>query len=378
VRTHPSRALKFLRRVARLLASVAILAIGAVVAFTVHCRPIRLLFSPTPETHRHPPQAAGVANYARSEVDTFYTYPEWYIVWSYQSKADFQSNHLPSGYSYFGDIGQFWQAYCCVYAASRANYPFPTGDHIMLVVIGSSFTVEYALKGLYEETIGRLSEATSHQQSVAEDTYAAQVAKSYAAFVHIRPFYEFSFAHALRGLWGNTPFRTTHLIRTIERRAWLTLDYSVEAVYCELIELGTHATYGFEDTTTAAWIEFSALDKTSVSSQLTSVKVLRDLGDHQAIVEIPRYQEFTPIALGLIRNGVRFRQIAGNEIIVISAISPGSWTNTVPSLQLLLAQPLLTEPGSKRNVLLCRVAELHNVLPNLEHQGLKIEHLYDY
>ena len=378
MRTQPLRARKILRRVLRLLACVAVLALVVAIAFTVHCRPIKLFFSPTPEARRYPTQAAGVANYARPEVDTFYTYPEWYIVWSYQSKADFQRNHLPSGYSYFGDIGQFWQAYCCVYSATRAIYPFPTGDHIMLAVIGSSFSVEYALKGLYEETVGRLSEWTSDHQPVAEDGYAAQVAESYAAFVHIRPFYEFSFAHALRGLWSDTPFRTTHLLRTIERRAWLTLDYSVEAVYCELIELATHATYGFEDTTTAAWIELPASDNTLISSRMTSVRNLRDLGNNQAIVEIPRYQEFTTAALGLVHHGARFHQIAGNELIVISAISPVSWTNSMPNLQLLLTQPLLTDPGNTRNVLLCRVAELHTVLPMLEHQGLKIEHLYDY
>src|SRR5580698_6382436 len=244
--------------VLRLAAGAILFGVIAVVFFRVHCAPIRLVFSPTPSGIHNPPQAAGIANYSRPEVDTFYTYPEWYIVWSYQSKADFQRGHLPSGYSYFGDIGQFWQAYCCVYAATRGRYSFPAGDHIMLAVIGSSFSVEYALKGLYEETVGRLSEWTSHHQSVAEDDYAAEVAENYATFVHIRPFYEFSFAHALRGLWGNTPFRTTHLVRTLERRAWLTLDYSVEAVYCELIELATHATYGFEDTTTVAWVEFPA------------------------------------------------------------------------------------------------------------------------
>jgi hypothetical protein len=248
----------------------------------------------------------------------------------------------------------------------------------MLAVIGSSFSVEYALKGLYEETIGRLSEATSHHQPVAEDTYAAQVAESYAAFVHIRPFYEFSFAHALHGLWIDTPFRATHLLRTIERRAWLTLDYSVEAVYCEMIQVGTHATYGFEDTTTAAWIEYPASHSSRAVTPATSFKVLRDLGDHQAIVEIPRYQEFTATALALIHDGIRFHQIAGNELIVVSAISPVSWTNRVPNLQLLMAQPLLTNPSNLRNVLLCQVTELHAVLPMLEKQGLKIEHIYDY
>jgi len=379
VRRQPSHVRKILRRVLLpLLASVTVLALVAVIGFTIHCRRTQLLFSPTREALRHPAQAAGVANYARPEVDTFYTYPEWYIVWSYQSKADFQRNHLPSGYSYFGDIDQFWQAYCCVYSATRVNYSFPTGDHIMLTVIGSSFSVEYALKGLYEETFGRLSEWTSDHQPVAEDLYAAQVAESYAAFVHIRPFYEFSFAHALRGLWSNTPFRTAHLVRTIERRTWLTLDYSVEAVYCELIELATHATYGFEDTTTAVWVEFPASGNTLVSSPMKSVTIFRDLGNNQAIVEVPRYQEFTTAALNLLHEGVRFRQIAGNELIIISAISPVPWTNSTPSLQLLLAQPLLTVPGNTRNVLLCHVAELHIVVPMLEHQGLRIEHIYDY
>ena len=357
---------------------MGVLALAAVIAFTVHCHPRKLLFSPTPESLRHPAQAAGLAHYARPEVDTFYTYPEWYIVWSYQSKADFQRDHLPSGYSYFGDIGQFWQAYCCVYSATRANYQFPGGDHIMLAVIGSSFSAEYALKGLYEETAGRLSEWTSHHQPVAEDVYAAQVAESYAAFVHVRPFYEFSFAHALRGLWRDTPFRTTHLARVIERRAWLSVDYSVESVYCELIELATHATYGYEDTATAAWVEFPSPDNTALFFPMKSVRILRDLGNNQAIVEIPRYQEFTTAALGLIHDGVRFRQIAGNELIVISAISSVSWANSMPNLQLLLAQPLLTNPDNRRNVLLCRVAELNSVLPMLEHQGLKIEHLYDF
>jgi hypothetical protein len=376
--TNPSRMRKLIRWAVRLLACVFLFALTVTVIFIVHCRPTRLSFSPTPETLRHPAQAAGIDNYARPEVDTFYTYPEWYIVWSYQSKADFQRNHLPSGYSYFGDIGQFWQAYCCVYAASRTSYPFPAGDHIMLAVIGSSFSVEYFLKGLYEETIGRLSEMTSHHQQVAEDIYAAQVAENYAEFVHIRPFYEFSFAHALHGLWKETPFLTTHLARTIERRAWLTLDYSVEAFYCEIIELGTHATYGFEDTTTDAWIEFPPSDTPLTSTSPASFKLLRDLGNRQAIVQIPRYQEFTSVAQNLIHNGVRFHQIAGNELIVISAIAPASWANHVLNLQLLLSQPLIVNPDNTRSVLLCRVSDLPTILPLLESQGLKIEHLYDY
>ena len=352
--------------------------IVGVALFKILCTPIPLLFNPTPETRRNPSQAAGISNYARSEVDTFYTYPEWYIVWSYQSKADFQAAHLPSSYSYFGDIAQFWRAYGAVYAATRAVYPSPTGDHIMLAVIGSSFTVEYALKGFYEETLGRLSEWTSHHQLVEEDRYGAKVAQDYATFVHIRPFYEFSFAHALRGLWIDTHFSTAHLTRTLERRAWLTLDYAIESIYCEIIELGTHATYGFEDTTTKAWIDLTPQTRSTIASTDSHVKIIRDLGNNQAIIEIPRYQEFAASAQSLIQSGVRFHQIAANELIVISAIAPTQWKNNAQTRQLLLAQPLLTNPGKTRVVLLCRVSDLQTTLPQLKVEGLEIEHLYDY
>jgi hypothetical protein len=356
---------------------IALLMIAAVV-FSLCSPPIELLFRPTPEANRHPVQATGIPNYTRDEVDTFYTYPEWYIVWSYQAKADFQHAYLPSGYSHFGDIGQFWQAYSRMYAATRQAYPFAAGDHIMLVVIGSSFSVEYALKGAYEDTVGRASEWTSGHQMVAEDEYAAKVAENYAAFVHVRPFYEFSFGQALRGLWSETPFRKTHLVRTLERRLWLSLDYAVESLYCELIELATHATYGYEDAKTAAWIKFPRTAKAQVLALVKSMKLAKDLEPTQGFIEIPRYQEFTTDVLTLVNHGVRFPQIAGNELIVISAIAPSRWTISEANVQLLLKQPILTAQGRTRAVLLARVSDLNEVLPSLQRQGLKVEHLYDY
>lgn len=257
-------------------------------------------------------------------------------------------------------------------------YPFATGDHVMLVVIGSSFTGEYALKGLYEKTIGRFSEWTSGHNLVAEDKYAAQVAQDYAAFVHVRPFYEYSFAHALRGLWRDTPFRRDHLFRTLERRAWLSLDYAVESAYCQAIEWATHVTYGYEDVNTSAWTSFPAESKTNLLSSASAVKVAKDLANNDAILEIPRYEEFTRDAQMLLENGVRFRQIAGNELILFSAIAPSNWANSTPDAQLILAQPLLTEAGRKRVAILTTVSALDQVLPRYRSQGLLIEHLYDY
>jgi len=374
----PFRVRRAFARSLLVLGILTTLFVAAAVVFSLCSRPIALLLQPTPESIRHSSQTTGIPNYLRDEVDTFYTFPEWYIVWSYQSKADFQRDSLPSGYSYFGDIGQFWQAYSRMYAATRRVYPFAMGDHVMLVVIGSSFSIEYALKGAYERTVGHLSEWTSGYQKVPEDEYAAKVAADYAAFVHIRPFYEFSFAKALRGLWSETPFRTTHLLRTVERRFWLSLDYAVESFYCELIELATHATYGYEDVSTAAWIKFPDGTKAQLIASTKFVKLAKDLGPAEAIIEIPRYQEFTTDASMLLERGVRFSQISGNKLIVISAIAPNGTMTPEGDVQVLLKQPIFTSQSKTRVVLLARVSDLNEILASLKQRGVTVEHLYDY
>lgn len=146
--------------------------------------------------------------------------------------------------------------------------------------------------------------------------------------------------------------------------------------YCELIQLGTHATYGYEDTTTSAWIELPAGE--AILNDVPHLQLKRDLGAGEIIVEVPRYQEFTPSAASLIKKGARFRQISGNGLIAVSVIAPSGWAASLPGTQILLSQPIPSQPGHTRVLLLCRVAELHTVLPALECDAVQLEHLYDY
>lgn len=368
------RVIRFLLRLATLVAAMAAV---CVIAFVIHCKPRPLALPVTPASHRAPAEAAGVKNYTRDEVDTFYTYPEWYIVWSYQAKADYQRQHLPSGFTYGGDVAQFWEAYCRVYALTRHAYPFATGEHIMLGVIGSSFTLEYAIKGGYEKTLGRLSELTAHGEMVEEDHYAARVAEDYAAFVHVRPFYEYSFRKALAGLWATVPFRSTHLLRSLERRAWLSLDYGVEALYCEIIELGTHASYGYEDTETAVWISFDSAQRNAILA-IPHLRFVAEPAAGAAIVELPRYAEFTPRMLQLAALGAQVHQIAGNEIISASVICPAGSQGTLRGTQVLLEQPVPSDPRYVRRLILMPVAELPGLLRDIPLSGATLEHLYDY
>ena len=331
--------------------------------------------APVPQPEQRRAAVAGVQNYSRPEDDTYLGFPEWYIVWSYQEKADYQENQLPSGFPYFGAVRQYWSSYCCISRIMRGQYPWNGGEQVMLVVIGTSFSAEYILKGIYEKTLGRLSEWSSGHQSTSEDQYAYKVAREYADFVHVRPFYEFHFARHLRGLWAENSLWGPHPIRKWERRIFLSLDYAAEAFYCSLIEQATHATYGREPDETYAWVE--NLDE-ALLSQIPHIKLVKPIGPQAAIVVLPRYQGFSAAASNLAQHGVRFVEIAGNSQITLSVVAPQSWRYQGLAGRQLFSMPLLTHPGQQRVVLMCPVQSLDQALNALPSDGVLMEHVYDY
>lgn len=332
----------------------------------------------------HPPQSqpaerqaatAGIPNYARAEDDTFLSYPEWYIVWSYQEKADFQEHHLPSGFPYFDAVGQYWSSYCCISRLLEGNYSPNIGEQLMLVVIGTSFSAEYILKGAYEKTIGRLSEWSSANDFTQEDEFSYRVARDYADFVHVRPFYEFHFARRVPALWNGTDLWGLHPMRKWERKIFLTADYAIEAFYCWTIEKLTHLTYGYEPSETYLWIENVSPASLAATAQ---VKTIKQVGAKSWIVSIPRYQEFTRVVSNLAADDVRFTEIAGNTQIAVSAIVPTTWTYEGPEVQLLFSAPILTSTPMKRVMLSADVSALHLVIKNLQKVNAPVEHVYDY
>jgi hypothetical protein len=368
----------WLRRVLKaLLAFFALLflLIGIEAATSWNCGLHGHIHDPVPQPNDRKAATAEIKDYSRPEDDTYLSYPEWYIVWSYQEKADFQRAHLPSGFPYFGAVRQYWGSYCCISRLMHGKYPFNDGEQVMLVVIGTSFSTEYILKGVYEKTVGRLSEWTSNNQPVAEDEYAYQVARQYADFVHIRPFYEFHFARHVKGLWSETPLWGAHWLRKWERKAFLTLDYSLEALYCWLIEKATHATYGYEPSDTYAWIDNA---NESIFEQVSRMRKVKQAGATSFIVDIPRYQEFTGVAEALAASSARFVEIAGNSQVTLSVLAESRWKYDRPDAQVLFESPILTEPGRERAVIGCDVSSLSDLLNTLAAGKASIEHVYDY
>jgi len=240
----------------------------------------------------------------------------------------------------------------------------------MLVVIGTSFTAEYAIKGAYENTIGRLTEWIGGQEPVEEDRYAAQVAQDYGSFVQDRPFYEFPFFSAFHGLWTQTSLWGPHALRKWERKMWLSLDYGIEAVYCGLIKLASHAVYGVEEDVTYALIDNAP---EAIFSSLAAIHKVKSVGPDSFIIRMPRYQKFTVAAKELLSTQARFVQIAGNQQIMVTAVVSRDWQFELPAGEFLFSRDVLTDRLSKRVVLRVPVAGLGAIV-----DGLAIEHIYDY
>lgn len=331
--------------------------------------------TPVPQPNERLAAVSGIKDYSRPEDDAYLSLPEWYIVWSYQEKADFQKDNLPSRFPYFGEVRQYWGNYCCVNRLTRGKYGWNAGEQVMLVVIGTSFSAEYILKGLYEKTVGRFTEWTGGYQPTEEDSFAYHVARDYADFVHVRPFYEFHFARQVKELWTENHLWGHHLLRKWERKAFLTADYTLEAFYCWLIEKATHLSYGHEPDRTDVWLD--QVDE-SVLSQVSEVRALKPVGSRAYLVEAPRYQPFTNVAVALTQRGARFVEIAGNSSITISVLERQPWSSRDLPADRLFSQPLLTRSGWERTVLRCDVRSLDRVIGALLAEPIVIEHIYDY
>ena len=90
---------------------------------------------------------AALEAYKRGEEQSFLTVPEWYIVFNSEEYARHLKARRPSAFPYFRSIREYWHVSGGVRRETRARYPSNWGYDLMLAVIGSSFTVENAVKG---------------------------------------------------------------------------------------------------------------------------------------------------------------------------------------------------------------------------------------
>lgn len=316
--------------------------------------------------------------YRRDEGQTFLTHPEWYIVYSSDEYAEWLARKLPTEFPYASSIAQFWIDYDEATRQTSHAYPTNYGYHVMLAVIGVSYSAELALKGLYENTIGRLSDFIAGGKVTDEDHYAAAVAADYGRFIHVRPWYEYSFGSKLRHLWSGVPLWGTAPVRKWERRAFLTTEYGIKAMYAEAITLATHAAYNPQAETlpvvVTGWTD-------AVAAHHAAVKTVARLDSVHTLVTVPRYDEFRDAMreLATANDGVRIAEIAGNREILLTGVAPAAWRYESASGRVTYELPLPTDASRKRVALRVPVDDLLAVLRQLDAaNGLVVDHIYDY
>jgi hypothetical protein len=316
---------------------------------------------------------AGV-EHVRGTEQTLLTFPEWFLVFSPYEYGEFIAHHEPSRFPYYGHIAQFWQSYKAVFDESRRRKLDPNpGYHLMIMVIGSSTTVEYAIKSAYELLIGRLAASTA-EQITPEDVYSAAVAQDYVKFIRVLPWYEYNFSKALKDLWADIPATGPNMVRKWERRFALTTEYLIKIGYAKLIKLGTSSVYDTPLLVTAVVVGSTP----TFNPAFPDIKPISELPSGGILLTVPRYEAFMTYSQALADQGLDFSEIAGNStFILVSVLVPDSWKPD-ETLSPLLLQPILTRAGIQRVLLAVPVTALAKFLRQSKLESLQVEHVFDY
>ncbi|NKB26254.1 MAG: hypothetical protein GKR99_01295 [Rhodobacteraceae bacterium] len=147
----------------------------------------------------------------------------------------------------------------------------------------------------------------------------------------------------------------------------LGLEYRAKAAYAGLIARAV-AEVGPDELIMRSVVTVAS------ASQLSRVEGLQVYGATGAgiVIETPRYRAFTTLARDLAAQGVAFSEIAGNDQIMLTALSdapdePGA----------LLSLPRQGR-GGYRHLILLPVTDLTGWIARMDGSALILEHIHDY
>jgi hypothetical protein len=168
------------------------------------------------------------------------------------------------------------------------------------------------------------------------------------------------------------PLTGGSLVRKIERRIALSLEFGVKSFYARAIGFG-------------AGLAPAALTIRSVVTGIENleadpgagIKLIKRLPDGATIIETPRYRAFTEIARGLAGRGGDFVEIAGNDEIFVTVLAPAPFAPKSAARQ-LLSIPSGARPGWTRLGFTVAIADLTGLMREAKQQGAEFEHVYDY
>lgn len=314
----------------------------------------------TPEEHRRNPD------------QTFLTYPEWFLVFGPAEYAESLRLRTASTFPLVTHIQQAWESDAAVSDQIAGVYPPNEEYKTMIKVINISSTLEFGIKAAYEETVGRITDVDGGVVATDEDRFAADFAGEYVKVIERVPWYEYNFINRTKRLWTEVPWLGEHPLRKLERRYFLTSELLLKAAYGWAIKQAAASTYA-----KPLMVTYVILERPLTGAH-EDVTVTQTFADGSVLAQWPRYAPFTPLAIEAARQGIAFREIAGNSTaVLVSAVGP---TVSPPSGQarVLFSQSIPTKPGLRRWAVATQVSELHKTLSKMEADGLSVEHVFDF
>ncbi len=240
----------------------------------------------------------------RRTGNTLMSIPEWYIVSISDDYTRFlELGNNPSDFPYFSYINDYWKMYGAIsHILDTAWVPRDSEYHTMVRVIGISTALEFSIKGIYENTLGRLVGYISGYATSFDRSYT-QISRAYVDFILLRPWYEYDFTHAYDIFSSEWVIQD---LRTFERYVIYGFELRLKSFYAHLIEDATHKQFALPD-------QYTTLSGSFISSSSwnTDPKTI-----FKTELKIPRYYPFTQTYPDLLRSEEnRIDSIAGNKII---------------------------------------------------------------
>ncbi len=257
-----------------------------------------------------PPPAEGDP---RDFERTFFTIPEWYIVYSAQEYGIFVTGKArPSSYPYFASVEQYKQVEDAAVTAAGGWDEVDATTRTVLTTIRLSYAFETRVIGFYEQTIGRAFEALNGGIETREDEYIASVAASYGTFLNHTPWFAFPYGGALHGLWSDFSL-SSFTLRGIERRVIFTLGYTMKYLYAAAIKHASESAYGGAGLSTTIMTDASYGHALRIVPRIT----IQTDGD-TLLIHAPRYRALRDILFEFAVRDVPIQSIQNHTRILVT------------------------------------------------------------